>query len=382
MILLSVVSFLNDISSEMIMPILPMFIKSLGGTGLIIGLVGGLRDSISSILKVVCGYLSDKTGKRKIFIYSGYLTSTVFKLFLAFSRTWQSAVVLAALERVGKGLRTAARDAIIAESMVAQRGKGFGIHRSLETTGAILGSVVVFLLLWLCGFGFKSIILIAGIIGFACLLPLHLVKVSETEPRKISLNMGLKAFPKSLKIFIVVSGIFALGNFSYMFFVIRAQQFFTGRLSVAAPVLLYILFNVFYALLAVPFGAVSDRIGREKVIIFGYLLFSLTLLGFAFFGSLPALIILFVFYGITNAAVDGTQRAYVSDLAAGHLKATALGMFHTVTGLMTLPASLIAGFLWQAVSPTATFIFGGVAGLIAVFLFVAAGKNPRSAVER
>jgi len=359
----------------MIMPILPMFVTALGGAGLTVGLVGGVRDSISSILKVFCGYWSDRTGKRKIFVSSGYLTSSLFKLLLALSKTCRHAVVLAALERVGKGVRTAARDAIIADSMAKERGKGFGIHRALDTSGAILGSIVVFLLFWFLGFSFKRIILIAGVVAFASLIPLHFVKERKTEPRDITLKIGLKNLPKSLKLFILISGIFALGNFSYMFFIIRAQQFFPGKLPIAAvPLLLYVLFNIFYAALAIPLGIVSDKVGKGKVIIFGYLLFSLTSLGFAFLTSLPAFIVLFALYGITYAAVDGNQRAFVSDLSSQQLKATALGTFHTIVGLMALPASLIAGFLWQNIAPEITFIYGSIPGFISVLLFIAFGN--------
>ena len=144
-ILLGVVSFLNDISSEMIMPILPMFLTALGGTGIVIGLVGGLMESISSILKVISGYLSDKIGKRKIFISFGYFTSAICKLFLAFSKIWQQVLIFSSLERTGKGLRTAPRDAILADSMPKERGRGFGIHRAMDTSGAVLGSIIVFI---------------------------------------------------------------------------------------------------------------------------------------------------------------------------------------------------------------------------------------------
>jgi len=293
-LLLGLVSFFNDLSSEMIMPILPMFITALGGAGLVVGLIGGVRDSLSSILKVLCGYWSDKTGKRKIFVSSGYLTSSVFKLFLAFSRTWQHILVFAGLERVGKGLRTAPRDAIIADSMPEEKGKGFGIHRSLDTSGAILGSIVTFLLFRFWGFGFKSIILIAAIIAFFSLMPLHFVKEGKRESQDITLKIGLKNLPRHLRLFILISGIFSLANFSYMFFILRAREFFTGKLSVGAPILLYILFNVFYAAFAIPSGILSDKIGRKRVIVSGYLLFSLTSLGFAFFHSLTAFIILFI----------------------------------------------------------------------------------------
>jgi MFS family permease len=368
-LLLGIVSFLNDLSSDMIMPILPMFITALGGAGLIVGLIGGLRDSISSILKVFAGYWSDKSGKRKIFVSSGYLTSALFKLFLAFSKIWQHILVFASLERIGKGLRTAPRDAIIADSMPKERGKGFGIHRSMDTSGAVAGSIVVFLLFWFFGFNFKSIILIAAILAFLSLIPLYFVKEGKREPEDITLKIGLKNLPPSLKLFILISGTFALANFSYMFFILRAQEFFTGKLSIGIPILLYILFNIFYAVFAVPFGRLSDKIGRRKVIVFGYLLFSLTSLGFAFFNSLTAFIVLFALYGMVYAIVDGNQRAYVSDLSSEELRGTALGTFHTTIGLTALPASLIAGFLWQ-INPNITFVYGAVVSIISVILFI------------
>jgi MFS family permease len=375
-ILLSVVSFLNDLSSEMIMPILPMFLEALGAKGEIIGLVGGLRESLSSILKVVCGYWSDKTGKRKIFVYWGYGVSTVFKLFLGISRTWPVAVIFASLERLGKGLRTAARDAIIAESVVAtRRGKGFGIHRGLDTVGAILGSAISFLLLWFAGFQLHTLILVAGVIGLASLAPLRFVKEPEIQKQNAKLKIGLAILPKPLRMFILVSGIFALGNFSYMFFVLRAQHLFTGKSSVAAPILLYVLFNIFYSALAVPLGSLSDRIGRQAVIIFGFSLFAVVSFGFAFSSSLWQFIVLFALYGVVFAAVDGIERAFVSDLAGGNLKATALGTYHTVTGFAAFPASFAAGFLWERVSPAATFVFGGVTALVAVAVFLACRRD-------
>lgn len=371
-LLLGIVSFLNDVSSEMVMPILPMFIKSLGGAGLAVGLAGGFRDSIPSILNVLAGYWSDKTGKRKIFISAGYLVSSVFKLFLTFSRTWHQAVIFSGLERTGKGLRNAARDTLIAESAGTQRGKGFGIHRAFDSSGAILGSVVAFILSGVFGLDFKLVILIAGIIAFVSLVPLRFVKEGkgQFQPQKTSQRVKLRELPPALKLFIAAAGVFALANFSYMFFILKAQEAFTGKLLVGAPILLYILFNIFYAGFAIPFGVLSDRIGRKKVIILGYLLFSLTSFGFAYLHSVTAYVLLFAIYGIAYAAIDANQRAYISDLAPPQLKATALGAFHTTIGLMALPASLAAGFLWENVAPSATFICGGVLGFISIFLFV------------
>ena len=156
--LLGTVSFLNDLSSKMIVPILPLFIKELGGAALAVGLIGGLREGIASILKVVSGYWSDRTGRRKVFVTTGYLAAATFRLLLSFSTAWQHVMVFVGLERMGKGLRNAPRDAIISESLPAARGKGFGIHRAMDTAGAIMGSIVAFLLFFIWGFRFKSII--------------------------------------------------------------------------------------------------------------------------------------------------------------------------------------------------------------------------------
>jgi len=378
-ILLSIVSFLNDLSSEMIMPILPMFLQSLGGGGEAVGLLGGFRDAVSNILKIFFGYWSDKTGQRKIFVYGGYFVSSIFKLLLALSRTWPSAVLFSGLERICKDMRTAPRDAIIAESMTSERGKGFGIHRSLETAGAVLGTLVAFVLFWFLQLSFRNIILIAGIIGFAALLPIRFVSEPQGRPQKVTLKLGLASLPAPLILFILVASLFAFGNFSYMFFVLKANTLFPGRFSQAAPILLYAMFNVVYALLAAPLGILSDKIGREKVIVFGYLLFALTAAGFAVFSTPPAFVILFALYGGYKAAIDGTQRALVADLAREGLKATALGTFHTATGMAALPGGLLAGWLWERFSPQVTFLYGAGMGLLSVLLFIGLGVYLRTA---
>ncbi len=369
LILLGIVSFLNDLSSEMILPILPMFIKSLGGTGIIIGLIGGLRDSVSNIVKVVSGYFSDKLGKRKIFVVSGYFSSSVCKLLLSIVQSWQQLFVFFGLERIGKGVRDAPRDAMIS-TIVKRRGRAFGIHRAFDTSGAVFGSIAVFFLFWFWGLDFRTIITIAAIVAFLSLIPLHFVKEKKVKKNEISIKIGYQNLSTPVKLFLLICGLFALANFSYMFFILRAQEIFTGKLAIAAPIFLYILYNIFYATFAIPLGILSDKIGKKKVIVSGYFLFSLVCLGFVFFKTFSAFIFLFIFYGIVYALVEGNQRAYISDISPENMRATALGFFHTIIGFLSLVSSIIAGFLWQSVTPTATFIFGSSTSFAAVILFI------------
>ncbi len=370
--LLGLVSFLNDLSSEMIMPILPMFLSSVGATEAAIGLVGGVRDSLSSILKIFFGWFSDRYGKRKLFVFSGYGVSALFKFLLALSAKWQQAFAAAGLERVGKGMRTAPRDAIISASTRESRGRSFGVHRAMDTSGAILGSLAVFVLFWFLNLDFKTIILVAAGASFLSLIPIGSVREKKhagTERRKYSLRISLKGIPRDLRKFILVASVFSLSRFSYMFFVLRARGVFEGRLSVGIPILLYVLYNIFYAAFSIPAGVLSDRTGRKKVLAGGYLLFCIVCAGFALFDSLVPYIVLFGLYGIVYAVIDGNQRAFVSDMSGAELRGTSLGTFHTITGLAALPASIIAGMLFQ-IDPVYAFAYGGIMSLISVILMI------------
>jgi len=371
-VLLGIVSFLNDVSSEMIFPILPLFLVDLGASSVAIGLIGGVRDSITSLLKVVSGFFSDKTGKRKIYVFSGYFISAISKFLLAFSRIWQHALAFVSLERTGKGIRDAPRDAIIAESMPDHRGKGFGIHRALDTTGAVLGSLACLLLFWIWGLSFKTIILAAGLISFVSLFPLHFVRETRKKPRKLGFSLALEKIPKKVRIAIFIVAIFALANFSYMFFILKAIEMFNGfvnaRQSAIFAIAFYVLYNVFYAAFSIPFGKLADSIGKTKVLAIGYCLFALTALAFALFNSWKIYMFLFICYGLVYALVEGNQRAFIADLSPEKLRATCLGAFHTTIGLVALPASLIAGLLWK-ISSVYTFLFGSiVAGIAAILI--------------
>ncbi|HBS48338.1 TPA: MFS transporter [Candidatus Dependentiae bacterium] len=369
---LSIASFLNDLSSEMIIPILPLFLKSLGAGSIAIGFVGGARDGLANILKFFGGYLSDKIGKKKIFLFWGYSISNIFKLLLAFSSSWTSALICSTSERIGKGIRTAPSDSIISQSMPNQRGKGFGFHRAFDTAGAIFGSLCALLLFWIWGLSFKFIIFIAAMISFLSLIPLKFVSEPEVEKRPANFKFFVN-LSKELKLFIFISTVFAFANFSYMFFILKAQTFLisTGivseQLSFAIVMLLYVLYNVFYSFFAYPLGIFADKIGQKKILIWGYLIFSLTALLTIIAKSIIAFVLVFVLYGIFCAIVNSNQRAMVSNLASKGSQASALGLFHTIVGLATLAGSVFAGVLWSF-SPQIPFVFATIVSLFAAIL--------------
>ncbi len=372
-LLLGLVSLLTDTSSEMVMPILPLFITSLGGGVLAVGLIGGLGDGVASILQVFAGYWSDVRGRRKPFVFLGYAMSSVFKLLVALSSVWQQILLFRSLERAGKGVRSAPRDAIIADSTSQDmRGRAFGIHRALDTAGAIVGSLLAFVLFWLLSWDFRPILFISAVLGFTALIPLIPVKEVRGASRRFSLKIGLNGLPRDLKFFIAISTVFALANFTYMLFIIRAQEYFIGvvseRLATAIPILLYVLFNVVYALLSVPSGMLSDKVGRRNVLFIGYGLYGFTSLGFIFADSLTAFMILFALYGAVNALIEGNQRALASDISSKDTRGTALGTMHAFRGLAAIPASLIASLLWAQIDPSYAFMYGATLGFTAALL--------------
>jgi len=373
-IFLGLTSFINDISSDMIFAVMPFFITSLGGGGIAVGLISGLGDSISGILKVFSGYLSDKFGKKMPFVFGGYFISSVMKFLFPFAKTWSTLAFLIPLERIGKGLRTAPRDAIISSSASSSsKGKAFGIHRTLDTLGAFLGALGAFFFFWFLKLELKTILFIAAIIGFFALLPLLFVKEKKSFPLSLSLKMSLKDLPSGFKWYLVAVTLFALGNFSYMFFVLKSkiifEDIFNLRLATALPILLYVWFNVIYALSSTPAGMLSDKIGRKKTLILGYLIYAFTCAGFTLANFWVTFIILFAMYGLSFGIIEGVSRAYAADFVPENLKGTALGIFHTCISLAVLPGGIIAGILWS-LNPNFTFIYGAILGILSILFLM------------
>lgn len=369
--ILGLASLFTDLSSQMVFPLIPLFLTNVLGVGAYaVGIVEGAAETTASLFKVVSGYWSDKIKKRKPFVLVGYSLSSITKPLFAFVNVWFFVLLIRVIERIGKGLRTAPRDALVAESCnESARGKAYGFHRAMDGTGSVLGAFLAFLLLPI--FKYRYIFLFAFIPSIIAVLAVFFIKEKksplkiEAEEKLIKLNFN--GLPTNLRLFIIVSSIFALGHFGYAFLLLRAKDI---GLADNTAIFLYVLFYIIYTICIIPFGILSDKIGRKPIIIIGYLVFAVTAIGLIFTSNMNDIVLLFVSYGVFYAMIDGVQRAFVVDLAPNHLKATALGIFHTAIGLVALPGGFIAGLLWDNISPESTFIYGFVLSIISLVLFL------------
>lgn len=354
--MMGLVSLLTDASSEMVYPVLPLFLANvLGAPVAAIGLIESLAEAAASFMKVGSGWLSDRIGRRKPLIALGYTMSNLAKPFLALSAAWPAVLGLRLSDRLGKGVRTAPRDALIAESAVdGQRGRSFGVHRALDTIGAAIGPFVAWAVLTLAPEAYRTIFLISAIPGTLAILVVVLA-VRDTGHRDgIPARSGpsFRDFSRPLAVFTAISAVFAVANSSDAMLILRAQDL--GATASAIP-LMYVVFNIGGAMLAGPLGALSDRIGRRRLLILGFFGYALVYLGFAVARSAVSPWLLFALYGAPYAATEGMTRAYVCDLAPSRSRGTVLGAYTFVLGLAALPSSTLAGILWDSVSHSAPF---------------------------
>ena len=385
---LGIVSFLTDVSSEMIFTLVPLLLFNvLRAATTIIGLIGGLSESTDAIFRIFSGWLSDRIGKRKILAVAGYSISTVAKPFMYLASTWGVVLGVRFSDRIGKGIRTSPRDALIADSVSPEeRGKGFGLHRTMDTLGAVLGLAIAAIVIYLVQGGglelslktYQWLVLI-GIVPavLAVVILIRFVKERERKPSPsgrsrpgFNLIKLAAGFDTRFKVFLAVMALFTLGNSSDFFVILRAQNLGS---SVFHIVLMLVLFNATYAAISLPAGKLSDRLGRRRVIAFGWGVYALVYLGFALATNLWQVWLLFAAYGIYYGIVEGVARAFVADLVPAEKRGTAYGLYHGVVGLTLLPASLIAGWMWQAYSPSAPFFFGAslaCAAMIGMMVFI------------
>jgi MFS family permease len=391
---LGLTSFFMDVSSEMIYPLLPVFLASLGAGSLAIGFVAGLSESMASFFRIFSGTLSDRIKRRKVLAVSGYGISTLSRPILALSSTWGQVLGFRLLDRAGKGVRTPPRDALIADAVPRERwGRAFGVQRAMDTAGAVLGPALASGILAL-GFGHRDVFWISLVPAILAVVTLQ-VLVHERRRRPVTVfakavepERGAAAaaqpaagpppaknpFGRQMKLFLVVTAVFSLGNSSAFFLILRAKTF--GFSESMIP-LLYLTMNAVYALLSYPAGRLADRVGTARVAFSGYFIYAAVYALFAFDVSKSALWLLFPLQGIYLAVTDGVFTAYMATLLPPGRRATGFALYHTIVGLALLPAGTLGGWLWRF-TPEATFIAGSALALAAGILFgvFQLGKGP------
>ncbi len=397
------VSFFMDVSSEMVYPLVPLFLSSgLGVNKSVIGLIEGIAETTASTVKMFSGWLSDRLGRRKVLLEAGYGISAISRIGLALAGSWGLVLAVRFVDRFGKGIRTAPRDAIIADaSTSADLGRNFGFHRAMDQFGAVLGPGIAFLVLTATPGAYRTVFWLSIIPGLIAVLVIALFIRERRAPRRARVVDAqaaeggaaraagdpahlfrnavrrVKTLRGPLLNYVLIAGLFSVGNSSDVFLILRAQNL--GVVAALIPIM-YLVYNLLYSGLAIPAGLLADRLGRRRVAVVGYVLFAAAYAVMAVVGSAAGAWLGFLVYGVYMAVADGNGRALLAQMSPSDRRATAFGAYHGVVGLAALPASLVAGLLWDHVSPAAPFWVGAAAGIIAAVLlviFVPEGCQPR-----
>ncbi len=373
-VILGFVSLLNDGASEMIYPLLPAFLMAVLGAGpAALGIIEGIAEATASLLKLYSGYLSDRVKKRKGWIVAGYSISNVIRPLIAFSTSWLHVLTLRFSDRVGKGLRTSPRDAIIADSTPPEfRGKAYGFHRAMDHSGAIVGPLAATALLLVYHDNIKTIFLLSFIPGvFAVSMLLFGLKEKQSErqraaPGTFNFRTAWAEMSAGFRKYLGIILVFTLGNSTDAFLLLRAQQ-----LGVAVTLLptIWVVLHIVKMGFSVPGGIISDRIGRKKVIVTGWIVYALVYAGFGAASQHWHAWALFAVYGIYFGLTEGVEKALVADFAPVHLRGSAFGLYHLIVGVGAFPASLLFGLVWQKFGSAAAFGMGAVLALLASVMF-------------
>ena len=377
---IGLVSLLNDASSEIIYPLLPVFLAtSLGASAKAIGTIEGLAESISSLLKLFAGYLSDRLAKRKSLVVAGYTLASVARPLLAFAQTWTQVLAIRLTDRVGKGIRTAPRDAMIADTVrTEQRGLAFGFHRAMDHCGAVIGPIIGYVLVVLFVANsrlpttgeFSKIFIVASIPALlAVIVAVVFMRESPVKaPRGTEVvKLSLRGFDSNFKRFLVVLALFTLSNSSDSFLILRAID---SGVSVAMVPLLWAAHHAMKVLSSLLGGDLSDRLGRKRLIVSGWVLYAAVYAGFAFATTKASLWVLFLIYGIYFGLVEGAEKALVADLVRPEQRGTAYGLYNLAFGITVFPASLLMGMIWDWKGPATAFLFSAFMGATAAVLLL------------
>lgn len=381
---ISLVSLLNDASSEIIYPLLPVFLSlTLGASPAIVGLIEGAAESVSSLLKLFAGYFSDRRGKRKAFVVFGYAIANFVRPLLAFAANWYQVLAIRLTDRVGKGIRGAPRDAMIADAVAPhERGLAFGLHRAMDHAGAVIGPLAGYLLVWwfasnsnaITAAEFKNIFLIASIPALAAVIVVaffvresYVPKKDNGEVKTEPIHLSLLGFDNNFKRFLFIIALFTLSNSSDAFLLLRAQ---TAGVSVGMIPLLWAMLHAIKVVSSLFGGDLSDRLGRRRLIASGWILYAAVYVGFAFVNHAVSVWILFLIYGIYFGLAEGAEKALVADLVKPEQRGTAYGLYNLAFGITVLPASLLMGLIWKFSGPALAFCVSATLGVLAALLLL------------
>lgn len=364
-----ITSFLTDTTTKMIYSIMPLFLMSIGASKTEVSLIEGIAESTSSVLKAVSGWWSDKIGKNKPFMIIGYGFTAILSPLFSIVASPLQVLVIRFSERVGKGIRTAPRDSLVAgSSSDSEKGKNFGFHKAMDNSGAIVGPLFAFIILSVFPSDYRKVFIFSALPGILGLITIiFFVKEAKKSKDALPKKITFKDFSYKYYMFLGIAFVFTLGNSTDALLLVKANDI--GIKALFIPIV-YLIFNSVSVIFAIPMGILSDKFGRERLIIFGYLLYSMIYFGFGRITNKILVISLFVLYGLYSAATDGVQKALVSDLIDKNKKGTGLGIYNSLIGITLLPASLIAGVLYDKVNNSAPFYLGSAIALIAAILML------------
>ena len=365
-----ITSFLTDTSVKMVYSVMPMFLMSIGASKTSLALIEGIAESTASLIKALSGFWSDKIGKNKPFMLIGYGLSALIIPLYTFVVSPVQVLILRFIERFGKGIRTAPRDSLIAGSVLDNTtGRSFGLQKAMDNSGAIAGPLAAFALLSLFHENYRLIFLIAGVPAILAILVIIFgIKESRKNKHELFSRFHFKDFPVKYYFFLGIIFIFTLGNSTDALLLVKANE--TGVKVILIP-LVYLVTNAVSVLASIPIGTLSDRVGKEKILITGFIIYAIVYYGFGVTTTTGVIVALFALYGLYSAATDGIQKAFISDMIDSNKKGTGLGIYNALLGITLLPASLIAGYLYDKVNSSVPFYFGAAtAAFSALFMLI------------